>query len=1772
MSDLQQQALIVTGAAAALGVDTPNNFTYGFGADVLTEFNKAKILVGREAPSDLDGTQREEWVAAKIAENMAETLNISGGQAQELTREIVDNLENSVNALIISSETAALNEHTNSIASLSSGGAVDVVLNAVRGEQQVATPVETSNIVGQSVEQNTTVVQSAPAVPAQVTQDIELAQTLVQEAVAKFNASEDDPSKHLDNISEVSGEWTEESLGVVNGLVVTLVDAISGIPGQGDLGDRFGNQDTYSRELGEALQGSMGDRTVAFLLQRGGLDDVISPEDRNRLFGAMNRLDDSNYLRVVDASVVSTGQNVHAASSVSNEKLDLLAAGLGTQISNDVTPEMVINTVKQLVVDRINNPVGSAVGLDADARAQASLAQISQELVVRAGLEENDANVELMHGLISDAFNDPNSIVAGLGAAESDLTATVDIGGVTPVSTASTPSTQNPTPPAQNSTQSSTPATAPAVATPALPQDVIDNNKLVQTTLNQAITGLNALMSVSPKVEETLGISDKIDSIAVTGQWSAESLGTMNTLLDSLKNAVGLSEQFPDSGYSPALGQALQGKISEITDEEVLSAVNFMLPEEDRPALFAALDDLHAANALTVSTSTPGAAAEVGPTGSSTTSPTNDSGSDLSVSQASLVVEQMIIGAQGHLDKLPGIGGMLSSLGLQDTLIKPITEADGEFGPDSQEMLAKILMGLKMMAGMENPDGTYNPQDAMNLQIEIMVNPAMAPIRDQLGLDSFANSKYDNTRSALGVSLVRFMNDPSFNPPGMTRDEFAKQNSDQLKKMERMKLLFDSLNVLDENGKLLDEQKARAVNQNNLMLDAASGFLDQFAPGLKSFLQDFFTNSQFGKMLDGILNQFLGINIGRLWGEKDQDAANERTAGLTGRMFEKYYNDAEADLKEEGVASPSHAQIIERSTNTIEDAMSGVSGWAYKNAVKLMFPGADEEFLEGAIQDALSSAAESESLDQAKAAFENSLESAAEAYRAESGAAFNPDLFADEVRHAEEHVQTIAAENPEMGAVGAADAVVTPSAENSSSVTTPTGEENSNVENLESLPQDADDGSQAGQSHNATGQMRDPSRPAVDVPAIEAGDKRVEMVYKPNNDDQVQGEWRYSHGRVGSIQDVLNRNAASLELSLNTEGMKIDGVLSDRMTPYTNAVIEETVIRAKIHELNESDTEITQEILDGFKGNTTLTVENLATVTDYMRHQGVSGQDITLFTEAIMGNTQITGLGEDYYSTSNTDPRAGDRQADTVLEQTHFGGQFDLNVAQWGPAQEAGPIPTDLSGDDPLRDRYLEYNKDRPCEVPLFFTKEGSNSAFAIIRDKGGDEDPSNDTFRELELDFYLTLKDIQNSDGADLNALLDNYNWENPTEPGVENVINFVLGIDTAKLSLEAPAAPAADNSAASNNNGAIDVDLVTPDATGARTRTDGYPEAFRDLRSLSVQQQNMMIDKIGISQNETIMNIAERDILNPLEVFFNDKIPGTSTGPIVFMELEAVGIDPEEAGFDVLLAKRGRNGDYEYRFIDYETDNIRPLSSHREGNTDIAEPYNPHDNGPRRMDDFLDELSRQPQVYGATDGYHGLAAIVRDESNNMTAVQGMKAIYGEAVADRYRVNYAEAYARRFNDRTRFENATAVRKFEDHLDTQRGTKPFGLSEEERVRLDEVANSGNIGYRPGSTTINRHDRSGDFNSVSHDEGCIDYALTRKLGEVPVFGRALQGVGGIIDGVGAVIKHGGTDPSKVCAPRSSEIHANQHDMGVDGDTIIRHTHDGNTHEHKVEANR
>ncbi len=941
-------------------------------------------------------------------------------------------------------------------------------------------------------------------------------------------------------------------------------------------------------------------------------------------------------------------------------------------------------------------------------------------------------------------------------------------------------------------------------------------------------------------------------------------------------------------------------------------------------------------------------------------SPNNDTGNNSPDSDIDAKADAVLL--SGHIDNIKKVLFALSykidefdAMGLSEAIIDPITQEDMDkegLGDNFQDLLAKAIVLTKTLSNEgkpadqqdSNPNGVYTKEVGEQLKYAVLTNPALQPVRDILEIDQMS-----------AADAKRYFGAP---PAGATPEQTKKHEAYQGEVNKKINLLNEfivSLDAIKANGKIINEEKARQTTKMNIMLDGMSMAMDKFMPGMSGMLEKFFTNSKFGKMIAGVLS-YMGINVNRLWGDKDDSAAIERAKSSIEDGFEYFYKDAYKDLGE----NPSVADVVAKmKENLLNDDGDSLIDKTKKAAIDkvmgVILKGQDESTIDTILTSALDEAAKAGTPDAAKEAFSS--------YIAEAGKLFQDgqNMTIDDLNKSLSETKEIA-QSPEVKAVvGAQKPVASPASTTPAAVIT--GQE-------------------------------------VDAEYIEFSENvKIGLMLNLDNTKYYQGDLRLSNGRVDDIQAGL----AELNLSVITPDMvKIDGEFSDMATPNTSAMIEETLIRAQIHNFKEQnpDKDITQDDLKGFARK--LTTENillyLPMIETYMEADGASGASVKAVSKG------LNELANDYYSTNLPDDP---RQDYSVLDQAFLGNQISLNMLEIAPNVASVIAPKELASDS-LRDRYLNYDRNGsnnlskvPCDIPLFYTEEGSDSVFALIRIKSdgkSDSDPYNDSYKILELKDYLNDRSID--DPAILKALQDNYKWSNGNKEGIEAFIDKILCLETL-----APAAPTPPPVVEQKQ----EVSSAFNDKASCGIKV---PETFNDLCRVTGAQAAAMAEK-GLDIN----------------ALFEDYISITDNGASTFVILEpaAFGIKGAEIP-DLIVAMR--DGDnINYRAINYNSiDNMKPLSEQRTaGISDMSQIHNPV--GARRVDDFLDEIDRSAGggvrlSANSGNGFSGMHFIAPNDNGGTTLQTGLHYVYGRELFmnTRARAQYSSAYHNRYNERTSYE------------------------------------------------------------------------------------------------------------------------------------------------------
>ncbi len=1192
-----------------------------------------------------------------------------------------------------------------------------------------------------------------------------------------------------------------------------------------------------------------------------------------------------------------------------------------------------------------------------------------------------------------------------------------------------------------------------------LTDETIARNKTVQEIVNHAIQNINGLPD---SARESLGIKGRLTPLnRQDGQWDRSTLDSFNDLLDGLKKGLNLGGKFPDSGYSSELGEAIDKALdSEFAKKVVVD--NFIFPDGGRAKLIKALDKLSQDNELrpvkmiekTVSQQkVPDKQKKVdGGTGSdqkvekktkpvqnnrkietkakskngsgddSKDDPKGDKPNQATVDFARIAVEGLLFKVGNNIGDIPG-ARMLGSLGgLRDTILPKLNKSEigGEFGAKSQDLTAKLMMTLKTAAGFKDANGDYNPQIGEALKFQIMMNPNLGFVREKMmgdgkdappcmGVDPVSgkilaegSAGYAKQKQLYDMLQQHIKSEPK-KPDSSNRDATDKYNkimeqrkviderySSEIAGIKKANEIFDYMNVLHANGDLMNSKEARAVNRQNMMMDIAGAALQKFAPGLMKSIEGFFKNSPIGQMISTMLG-YKGFDISRLWGGKTDVSDKAVMDQKLQDNFDSIYDAATEEAKKSN-PNPTNQEVMKAAQELAKDGNNGV----IKKAMGFIFKGKDQDVTQEQLIKSLKDAQNAGSKAEAKNIFMDSVRASLD------GRDYSPATQEDINRHIESVKEV-----------------------NISEVNTP----NVNI-------------------------PHDPSKVIVAADVIKAGDQNVRLLFEPNKRAFVQGNLRLSKGRVQDLQEVLADNAKNLGLSLDPENMKIDGQFSDRATPCTCAVLEETLIHAKIHAWEESGKDISQSDLNGLKadlakpaGLGTMLNKNLSEITSYMKAKGVSDADIAKF------RYNVESLANDYHST-NLD---GDPEQETsVLEQSFFGGQFNLDLANFVPDNKLAHIKNPVEAKTAAESIYKQYNKDgTQHEMPVFYMKEGSNSVFAAIHDKHRNQ--GEPEYKELEFHFYKTQNDINSGDYDDVRELLENYNFGQKDGESIEiskqridNAINKALGLKPKEYDLDIkqqvkqqPASPKVK----ADDPAAIAARVGTPNYGDARKDP---PKSFTDYTKLSNHVKVNIERLLGLESNKSVASVSARDHRDLLDVYFDQKVGNRQQTGLVFLELDRFNIHDPNA--DVVMGIRDSSGHWDFRVVDYDKDQVTSLRDRREDKcNDIKNLVDPTKLAYRPLEQTLYNYHKGnggiiSQMPYAKSGLVGMAAIV---PNSSSAVNGFKGVYD--CSDRRDMDTYLGYSNaNYNLRTAYENGSTpekihsmMRQYRRELDRRYGGGDF---------------------------------------------------------------------------------------------------------------------------------
>ncbi len=700
---------------------------------------------------------------------------------------------------------------------------------------------------------------------------------------------------------------------------------------------------------------------------------------------------------------------------------------------------------------------------------------------------------------------------------------------------------------------------------------------------------------------------------------------------------------------------------------------------------------------------------------------------EIKIKEAIKDIEGLLISI-GDVGDLPGVGKFISKIGLADKLYTPLTVADGKFGAHEQDLMSKLIMLMKTIDGQEGANGYYSEAIGHKLQLSILTKPEFSFIRDNENINvRFYGDDEESIKLAQDLLNFERIKKPADDASEQEKaaykqnQEFYEKHKEELRSIARLSNIFDSMNILTNTtntkfGKY-DNKKAAQVTQYNMMMDMVSSFLPD---GMKTWLKDFFVNSEIGQMLGDFLGAFMGFDVARLWGEGrvDFDPVEDSLKSL-GEKFGETIDKIKA-------ANPDMA-FADQMKLVTKDIMGGklsggINGLAAQAALVLAVGRDETDFINAAIEEALEAAEAGRNKGEAVDIFLLKLDEIGSKYRNNSEVTIDDEVFVKpDARSSVEIRRDIATQAKVLEANGV----------------------------------------------EFTGRE-------IDAEFIELGEnKNIALVFTPDTTNWER-ELYPSNGVVRNIQDVLARNKDALGISLDPKMMmKEDGTtFTDTMNIGTNAFIEEMLIRAQIYSLVEEGVKITPEVLSGLGGK--LTRDNLPIVELYMSAKGVSGEDIEAFRDKVtyMMDNSPEGRLDSLWDITNIGGQF-------KLNMAQFAPQVVAGVAV-APVVNSGDNNADPLRDRYLNyERNGSTNLSKvPCDVPVFYVENGS--VYALIREKSegrGDSNPYDDTYRVLEIKDYIENRSID--DAATLRALQDNYKWNDSSKEGIEAFLDKILCLE---------------------------------------------------------------------------------------------------------------------------------------------------------------------------------------------------------------------------------------------------------------------------------------------------------------------------------------------------------------------------------------------------------
>ncbi len=616
-----------------------------------------------------------------------------------------------------------------------------------------------------------------------------------------------------------------------------------------------------------------------------------------------------------------------------------------------------------------------------------------------------------------------------------------------------------------------------------------------------------------------------------------------------------------------------------------------------------------------------------------------------------------------NIDDLPGFEGMIDSSGIAKTVFDTSKiKFDGNLDAHEQDLAAKLIMGMKKLAGEGNPDGSYSKSVGDRLKLAVLTKPSFSFIRDMevngkpLNIGFYGDSKENIQRAK---ELLAFEGDKPELKDGATKEEAAQYKKDlafykEYKSISGVKTLFSSMDVIAANG-LYDNKKAKETNSANLMMDLFVANADEYGMGgFKSMISDFFQNSDMGKSIAKLLLAFLKVDVSRLWGEKATPEDEIKAVQDIG-------DDLEAQYKEIEKANPdlSFADKMAKAKEAFSDDHNGM---IKQFSLKVFGGYKNTELLNAAVDEALKATEGTTNIADAKAAFVAKATELSQAFDSGKEFKIGSETFQKDVVPIDKVIEK---QNQNQPVNDAASTSKSSAADIAYGKTIPFSE-----------------------------------REVVDKDTIITDNQKITLNYAPDPTKYNPDPLRHAPLRTAELAEIFERNHDAMDMSKDLDALRgNDGEFTQMFTPPFSAYSEELLIRAQIHKIIKDNGTITTDQLSGVDRD--FTPENIGLIKEFMIDKGAdldaaSKADIEVDANRVAG--LYTNMLNDYYSTDKNDPKAGDRQSISLLEQVYLPNQHKMDLRQFVPKVDK-LVDIKLPPQTPIKDY------DEPQQLSKEFSK-----------------------------------------------------------------------------------------------------------------------------------------------------------------------------------------------------------------------------------------------------------------------------------------------------------------------------------------------------------------------------------------------------------------------------------------------------------------------------------